>query len=81
MTRSAVTHRLDEQLAYNIEQASRATGIAASTLRALCARGELQARKVGKGWIISRRSLLSYIDGQTHDPAPRLAQPFPTHSR
>ncbi len=75
-------YRLDEQLSYNIEQAHRATGIAASTLRELCARGDLPARKVGKGWIISRRALVSYIDGAAAgDNRIRRVRPYPKQGR
>ncbi len=75
-------HRLDEQLSYNIEQAHRATGIAASTLRELCARGDIPARKVGKGWIISRHALLAYIDVHPDDAASATpVLPFPRHRR
>jgi excisionase family DNA binding protein len=67
MTRPGPTRRLDEQLSYTIEQASDVSGIAHSTLRELCARGDIPARKVGRRWIISRRALLAYIDGGAGD--------------
>ena len=59
--------RHTERLSYTIEQASDVSGIAPSTLRELCARGDLPARKVGRRWIISRRALLAYIDGTAED--------------
>nr|DAX38956.1 MAG TPA: helix-turn-helix domain protein [Caudoviricetes sp.] len=50
-----------------VEQASQLLGIPVSTMRKMCARGEVYAKKAGKRWLINRRILLSLYGLQSKE--------------
>ena len=58
----------------NTEQAKVLTGYASAYLRRLANQGRVEARKVGRDWLINQESLLTYkremdsLGGQRHNP-------------
>ena len=56
------------------EQAEALTGYVSAYLRRLCNRGRVEARKVGRDWLINQESLLAYkaemdaLGDQRHNP-------------
>jgi hypothetical protein len=58
----------------NTEQAEALTGYASAYLRRLANQGRVEARKVGRDWLINQESLLAYkqemdsLGGQRHNP-------------
>ncbi len=57
-----------DRLAYTTHDVCERTGIPERTVRLLCKRRELQARKVGKRWIISHDALMHYLGCATNIP-------------
>lgn len=51
-----------ERLAFNLAEASQVTGVSEKQLRLAIARKELKGRRIGKGYRITRESLLAWID-------------------
>ena len=45
-----------------VDEAAEWLGVSARRLRAVCARGEMPAAKIGREWRISRRQVLDYIE-------------------
>ncbi len=44
-----------------IPKAAKAADLSAPQIRRLCQRGQLDCQKVGRDWIVSRASLLTYL--------------------
>jgi len=51
-----------ERLAFNIQEASKATGIDEQQISNAINRRELPARKIGKSWRITRQNLLIWLE-------------------
>lgn len=60
-----------QPLALNLKQAAQMLGVAENTVRALAQRGEIRARRAGSRWLISRRALERYLEGENDKPAGR----------
>lgn len=58
-----------QPLALNLKQAAQMLGLAENTVRALAQRGEIRARRAGSRWLISRRALERYLEGDNENPA------------
>lgn len=54
------------KLAYNLPEFCEATGIAKDAAYKLLRSGEIKARKVGNSWIIPRRSIETFLEGDVH---------------
>ncbi len=75
-----------ERLAYTTHDVYQRTGIPERTVRLLCKRSEIQARKVGKRWIISHDALMVYLSGGSGisyrlGDAKQSAMALPTRAR
>jgi hypothetical protein len=63
--RGALAARLDpERLAFGEKEGARAIGVPWYTLRNARRAGDIEARKVGKGYIYSRAALLAFVEGR-----------------
>ncbi len=68
-----------EPLSYTVVQAATVTGVSISTLRAKCASGEIKAKRVGNRWIIPRKHLEAWLngdDGRAGPAVPLVEIPF-----
>jgi len=56
------------------EQASKEIGLHWQTIREMCARGDIQAIKAGRKWILTTKALAEYLDNgkQEYFPPQRL---------
>lgn len=59
---SLVLEPRPERLVFNLTEASELTGLSTNQLRFAIARGELRARRIGKGYRITRGALLAWFD-------------------
>jgi excisionase family DNA binding protein len=53
-----------EKLAYNADEAAQAIGLSVRYIRELLAKGKLRSVKVGKRRLISKESLLRFVNGE-----------------
>lgn len=58
-----------QRLTYTPDDVAAATPFAVSTVRAMCERGDIEAKKAGRRWLISRREYLRLVgeDGAGHE--------------
>lgn len=50
------------------EQASKELGLYWQTVREMCARGDIPARKAGRKWVLTTKALATYIDEGSQAP-------------
>jgi excisionase family DNA binding protein len=53
-----------ERLAYSVDEAAAALGVARETIYELIRTGELRSRKAGSRRIIAKHHLLAFLDGE-----------------
>jgi hypothetical protein len=51
----------------SFEQAGKELGLYWQTVREMCARGDIQARKAGRKWVLTTKALAIYIDEGPHN--------------
>lgn len=56
--------KLDDDLLWGVAAIAAAIGRKQRWTALMLARGELPARKVGQGWVASRRRLLAFLKGE-----------------
>jgi len=59
--------------AMTLSQAADTCGLSATTLRVQIRNGRLEASKLGRDWIVSRKALQAYLNGRA--PQGRRAKP------
>ena len=52
----------EETQGFNLKSLSRMLGISVRTLRKYIQKGDLRARKIGKGYYVSKRNLEVFLD-------------------
>ncbi len=70
----------DERLAYGTEETAQLLGMSERTVRQMCQSGALKARKYGTRWVIPRRAVLAWLEGDDEQVA-SAAIPTPTVDR
>lgn len=61
--------RLPQRLTYTPDDVAAVTPFAVSTVRAMCERGEIEAKKAGRRWLIPRREYCRLVgdEGAAHE--------------
>lgn len=49
----------------SFQDAAKELGLYWQTVRVMCARGEIQAIKAGRKWVLTTKALAEYLDGKT----------------
>ncbi len=65
------------------QEASRELGLYWQTIRVMCARGDIQAIKAGRKWILTTKALALYLDNgkQEHIPIQTLYAKYSRHKK